>query len=283
MKMAYGTYAMPTVQLEDAIPALAQMGYEGIEIFIGPKHVGSMPDQIDQSRRDNLKKLLADNGLGVPAMFMNGHILAADAEEHREALERTKLVVQLARDLDAGDPPVIAVGIGGRTHQWEECKDRIVEQMGDYARLAESEDFILAGEAHCGAAVDRSERVAWLFDTVDHPRIRFHFDIVHLFLAGEEIEDAVEKLVPYTAHTHVTDARRLPDGKFQLLLLGQGDLDATRYMKAMKKAGWTGFITLEVSTMVWSKPDYDPYEAARFCYGSLSKAFREAGVTTGGG
>lgn len=43
MKIAYGTYAMPTVPLEDAFPALAKMGYEGVELFIGPKHDRAMP------------------------------------------------------------------------------------------------------------------------------------------------------------------------------------------------------------------------------------------------
>ena len=35
VKIAYGTYAMPTVALEDAIPALADIGYDGVEICIG--------------------------------------------------------------------------------------------------------------------------------------------------------------------------------------------------------------------------------------------------------
>lgn len=281
MKTAYGTYAMPTVPLESAIPALAEMGYEGIEVFIGPKHVGSMPDQISPSRRKELNKLLRDHRMGIPALMIAGHVHAEDAAEHQKALDQVARCAQLARDLGAPNPPVLAVGIGARTKEWEAKRDRIVDLMKDYGRLAEREDFILAGEAHCGAAVDRSERVMWLFDTVNHPRVKFHFDIVHLFLAGEQIEDAVRKLVPYTAHTHITDAKRLPDGKFTLHLLGQGELDSTRYMKAMKAVGWTSYITLEVSTMVWSKPDYDPYEAARFCYRSLTKAFEEAGVPRG--
>ncbi|MEW6356126.1 MAG: sugar phosphate isomerase/epimerase [Planctomycetota bacterium] len=281
MKIAYGTYAMPMLSLEDAIPALTDMGYDGVEICLGPKHQGSMPDEIAPARRKELRRLLGNHRLGVPALFMLGHVFTEDDAEHRATLEHTRKAAQLARDLGMREPPVLAIGIGGRSKQWEEIRGRVVERLQDYADLADREDFILAGEAHCGAAVDRSERITWLFDTVNHPRIRFHFDIVHLFLAGEEIEDAVRKLVPYTAHTHITDARKHADGTFDLLLLGQGDLDSTRYMKAMKEAGWSDFITLEVSTRVWSKPDYDPIEAAKFCYASLARAFREAGVPRG--
>lgn len=281
MKIAYGTYAMPTLSLEQALPALADIGYEGVEICISPKHPGSMPDEIGAARRGELKQLLTDNGLGIPALFMLGHVFTEDDAEHARTLEHTKRVCQLARDLGMPCPPVLAIGIGGRSKDWAEKKGRIVELFGDYAELAEREDFILAGEAHCGAAVDRAERVVWLFDTVNSPRIRFHFDIVHMFLAGEDIEDSVQTLVPYTAHTHITDARRHEDGSFELVLLGQGDLDSTTYVKAMEAAGWTDFITLEVSTRVWSQPDYDPYEAARFCYRTLTDAFQKAGVARG--
>jgi len=278
MKIAYGTYAMPTLSLEEMFPALAKMGYDGVEICISPKHPGSMPDEIDATRRSDLKQMLSDNGLGIPALFMLGHVYTDDDAEHGETLEHTRKVSQLARDLGMREPPVLAIGIGARSNQWEEKRERMVELFRDYADLADKEDFVLAGEAHCGAAVDRSERVTWLFDAVDHPRVRFHFDIVHLFLAGEEIEDSVRTLVPYTAHTHITDARKHEDGSFDLVLLGQGDLDSTRYMKAMQEAGWTDFITLEVSTRVWSQPEYDPIEAAEFCYASLNGAFQQAGV-----
>ena len=278
MKIAYGTYAMPTVPLEDAIPALAEIGYDGVEICLGPKHHGSMPDQINPARRDALKRLLRDHGMGVPALFVLGHILAKDDEEHQATLALVRETAKLAHDLGLREPPVVAIGIGGQTAKWEEQRHEIVRLLRDYAALAESEGFVLAGEAHCNAAADRSERITWLFDTVGHPAIRFHFDIVHLFLAGEEIEQAVKTLVPYTAHTHITDAVKLPDGKFDLKLLGQGDLDSVAYMKAMKAAGWTDFITLEVSTRVWSQPDYDPMAAAKFCYATLNSAFQAAGV-----
>ena len=278
MKIAYGTYAMPTVPLEEGIPALAKMGYDGVEICIGPKHHQSMPDQISPARRKELKKILSDHNMGIPALFMLGHVLTDNDAEHQKTKDLMCQVVQLGRDLGMRHPPVIAIGLGGRSPEWEARRQRMVDLLRDYAALAEREQFVLAGEAHCGAAVDRSERVVWLFKTVDHPRIRFHFDIVHLFLASEKIEDAVRTVLPYTAHTHITDARRLPDGKFTLHLLGQGDLDSTAYMKAMKACGWTDFITLEVSTMVWSKPEYDWVAAAKFCYATLDNAFKQAGV-----
>jgi sugar phosphate isomerase/epimerase len=281
MKMAYGTYAMPTVPLEEALPALAHMGYDGVEVCVGPKHMGAMPEEMDGPRRRRLRALLEGHGLGVPALFSLGHIFTESDDEHRATLEHLRACAGLARDLGIRQPPVLAIGIGGRRDDWGAIRHKLVDLLGDYAKLAEDEDVIIAGEAHCGAAVDRSERITWLLDTVNHPRIRLHFDIVHLYLAGEAIEEAVRTLVPYTAHTHITDARKHPDGSFDLLLLGDGELDSVAYLRAMREAGWDDFITLEVSMRVWSKPEYDPMAAAERCYAVLDRAFREAGVARG--
>jgi sugar phosphate isomerase/epimerase len=126
--------------------------------------------------------------------------------------------------------------------------------------------------------VDRTERAVWLMETVNSPLIRLHFDIVHFYLAKDPIAETVHKLVPYTAHTHVTDARVLGDSKFELVPLGQGELDCVEYVKAMYEAGWTDFITVEVSTMVWSKEDYDPFAVATLSYSTLTSAFKKAGI-----
>ena len=281
MKIAYGTYAMPNLPLEEAFPTLAEMGYDGVEILIGPKHVGAMPDQMDAGRRKELRDLLRASNLDVPALFLLDSIYKPSPADHQANLEHMRVCAQLARDLGLTEPPVLAMGFGGRSADWENIRERMVELLDDHAQVAEQEDFILAGEAHCGAAVDRSERIVWLLDTLNHPRIRLHFDIVHLFLGGEPTEDAVRTLVPYTAHTHITDARRHDDGTFELLLLGQGELDATTYVRAMHEAGWDDFITLEVSAMVWSREDYDPLAAATSCYEALCTAFEQAGVPRG--
>jgi sugar phosphate isomerase/epimerase len=282
VKIAYGTYAMPTVPLEEALPALARIGYDGVEIAIGPRHVGSLPDQLTPDRRARLRDLLAAHRLGVPALFTTGcHILEVDDQTHRDNLELVGELAGLYHDLGTGERPVVALGIGGKSEEWDGVRDQIVRCARDYAAVASDRGFVVAGEAHKGAAVDRTERALWVIDSVDSAHLRLHFDMVHFFLAGESIEHAVPALVPVTAHTHVTDARKHADGTAELLLLGQGELDTTAYVRAMHQVGWTSYITLEVSAAVWSKPDYDPFDAAEFSYRTIDRAFRDADVPRG--
>jgi sugar phosphate isomerase/epimerase len=278
MKFAYGTYAMPTVPLEEAIPGLADIGYDGIEICVGPNRDRGDLAEFDAARRGHLRQALSDAGLGLPALFMLGSIFAPDEAAHQANLDRLREAAQLARDLGMTEPPVLAIGFGAGRDQWDDIRGRMVELLGDVARLAEAHDFIVAGEAHAGAAVNCSERIIWLLDEVNSPRVRLHFDIVHLFLAGEAITEAVQRLLPYTAHTHVTDAIRKDDGGFALVLPGTGQLDLVEYVGAMHKFGWHDYITLEISTMVWAQPEYDVWGAAQHCYDVMQAAAAQAGV-----
>jgi len=276
MKIAYGTYATPMMPLEEALRMIADIGYDGVELCVSPRH-NIMPEDLDSAQRRQLKRMLQELNLGVPSLFMLGSVLTEDEEAHKKRLDLTRQVMELARDLDIGEPPVISTGIGGRTAMWETHRRLLVQLLEDYAELASDEGFILAVEPHVNAMVDRSERAIWLMETLNNPLIRLHFDIVHLYLAREPIAETVHKLVPYTAHTHVTDARILED-RFELVPLGQGELDCVEYVKAMYEAGWTDFITVEVSTMVWSKEDYNPFAVATSSYNTLDNAFKEAGV-----
>lgn len=178
----------------------------------------------------------------------------------------------------SGSWPEISIWATGR---FSPCRSAVPAIFGDYAELCTREGFTLAGELHSGVAVDRSERALWLFDQVGCTSVGLHFDIVHCFVAGEGVEDSVRDLVPITAHTHVTDAHGQEDGSFDLVLLGHGELDSVAYVKAMHEAGWTGFITVEVSVRIWGREDYDLEEAARFSYRTLDNAFEKAGVPRG--
>ena len=281
MKIAYGTYAMPETRLEEAIPLLAGIGYDGIEICVSPRHIEALPDAFDTARRQAIHRLMDDHGLGIPALYLTGHLLQEEEAGHADNMEHVRRSLQLTRDFGVENTPVLSMGIGGKSDQWEAVKNYIIDRLDDYANLGREEGFILAGEAHCGAAVDRSERALWVIETIDSPHVRLHFDIVHFYLSGEDETEAVQRLVPITAHTHITDACKHKDGTFNLLLLGDGDLNTTRYVKAMHNAGWNSYITLEVSAQIWTRDDYNPIYAAQFSYDTLHNAFQKANVPRG--
>ncbi len=274
MRFAYSTYQLPMVELCEALRMIAGIGYEGVEICVGPRHVdvGEM-----EGRAREVGQLLGELGLELVALFLTGHLLAADEEEFRGTAELLRRCAGIWREMGGGGDAVLAMGIGGRSEQWDELRPRLVEQLRRYGDVAEREGFVVACEAHFGAAVDRSERAVWLMEQVGHPRVGLHFDIVHMFLAGEDEAEAVRRLLPYTVHTHVTDAVRDESG-FRLVPVGRGQLDLAKYLRAMADGGWGKPLTVEVSMMVWGREDYRPREVAEESLRALREAAERAGV-----
>jgi sugar phosphate isomerase/epimerase len=79
-------------------------------------------------------------------------------------------------------------------------------------------------------------------------------------------------------HTHVKDQRgRAPD--YEFLIPGEGDFDYARYLTAMDQAGYAGFITVEISKQVQTRPDYDPAQTAARSFQVLIAAAEQASVT----
>jgi sugar phosphate isomerase/epimerase len=68
----------------------------------------------------------------------------------------------------------------------------------------------------------------------------------------------------------------VPD--YEFLIPGEGVFDYVAYLRAMQVAGYTGFITPEVSVMVQRRPNYDPLAAAAQSYTTLAAAFARAGI-----
>ena len=130
-------------------------------------------------------------------------------------------------------------------------------------------------EPHVGSILEHPNHAVWLIQRINSPSVRLNFDISHFAVAGYPLNDTVAKLAPLAIHTHVKDGRMVA-GKVQWLLPGEGNFDYTAYLQAMAKANWRGCITVEISGMIFSKPNYNPWLAAEFSWKTLSTARKEA-------
>ena len=278
MKIAYGTYGMPSTPAAEAVPSVAQLGYDGIEIACGPAFP-THPDKLDASARRSMREQLADLGLEVPALMLQINFIADDPQVHQQNLAAFKQAAQFGHDLGL-DEPIITFTMGGQTAKYQEQRDEFVHRLADYADAAGQAGCVAAVEPHVGGSIDRPDRAVWLIEAVDSPRVRLNFDISHFDLIGLGIHECVSAMVPYSVHTHVKDGHMV-DGKVQFLLPGQGDFDYVAYLRAMDAAGWTGHITVEISGQIWNAPGYDPIAAAAESYAALNNAFKLAGLERG--
>ena len=273
MILAYGTYGMPEVPVWEALPRLAALGYEGVELCAGERWP-TAPHRLAAPDRSRLKDLLVDLGLQLPALMLFLNLLAEEEEALREQERTFREACALARDLSAGSPPVLTTGLGSCGHPWEEAFPLVVERTRRFGELAAEEGCRLAIEPHVGALLDSPERTIALMEQVRSPALGINFDISHFDVAGYPRAETIRALVPYAIHTHVKDGRMV-DGKVRFQLPGEGEFDYTAYFREMAEAGWTGAVTVEVSAQIFNQPGYDSWEAARFSLETLRRA-REA-------
>ena len=277
MKLGYSTWGMPKVPIDKALPHLAELGYDGVELTVIPGYTTAL-NTLDKTERKKIKELFGKHDLALPAIAAHTSLLETDPETHAANMTQLKGAADLAVELaQGGEIPAINTTPGGEPSDWEEVKELLAERTGEVVDYTSKLGVILAMEGHVGAAIDLPEKNIWLLEKVNSPFLKLNFDIRHYDVLGMTIEETVPVLAPHSVHTHVKDqSGRSPNHQF--LIPGEGPFDYVRYMKAMRDAGYEGFITVEVSKMVQSRPDYDPFAGAELAYRTLSAAFEEAGI-----
>jgi inosose dehydratase len=277
MKIGYGTYGMPEVPVWDALPRLAAMGYEAVEICVADRWP-TAPRKLAPEDRRRLRDLVATQGLELTALMVFVNMLAAEGEELDQQLGLWADACALARELAPAAPPVVVSTLGHRPLPWEEVLPLVAERVAAFAAEANQQGCRLALEPHSGGLLDRPERVVEAVEQAraalgprQAPALGINFDISHFAAVGIPRAETIRTLAPYAFSTHVKDGY-LADGKVVFQLPGEGDFDYPAYFREMAQAGWSGPITVEVSAQIFNRPGYDPWPAARFCRERLRRA-----------
>jgi inosose dehydratase len=167
--------------------------------------------------------------------------------------------------------------MGGKTAEWESVKGSMVDELHEWAKLAEDGGITICIKAHADQAADVPDRVLWLLKQGASPRIRLIYDYSHFYIQGLTLEESVRSLIPYTSYIAVKDSAG-DRNKHQFLLPGDGHTDYVAYLRLLKELGYSGFVGVEITSQIHSKPGYEPIPTARLCYQRLAAAFEKAGV-----
>jgi inosose dehydratase len=97
-------------------------------------------------------------------------------------------------------------------------------------------------------------------------RIGFCPDTAHLAAGGGDPAELIRRYPDRIRHVHLKDLRREP---FSFQPLGQGELDFTDVLAAVREVGYDRWLVVELDAY-----DGDPAEAAR-----ISKTFLEKALT----
>jgi sugar phosphate isomerase/epimerase len=270
---------MQKPSVDEMIHNLAAIGFDSIELTVIPGWSTEL-DAMDATERKRIRRLLDDNNLALPAIAGHRPLLAADPEVHAENWRRLTGAIDLCVDWAGADgPPILDTTCGGKnTVPWADQVDLLVDRLGQLCDYAARRGVIIGIEPHVSDILENPQKTIELLKLVNRQNLKVTFDISHFNVQGISIEESVSTLAPVTCFTHIKDERGVvPD--FEFLIPGEGVFDYARYLRAMRMAGWTGDIGVEISLMVQRRPNYDPWAAAQQSYDVVNRAFKEVGIT----
>ena len=158
MKIGYGTYAMQTENIFDALPRLRDIGYEALEINTGDDWP-TAPHKLDTATRETLAKTIQDLGFESP-VTMALMPICTQGDSRPAILEKFDDACILASDLAFGDAPGIIVStLGGLHGTWDEVKHTYCDQLLELGDRAAKHNVILATEPHAGHPLDTPQKV----------------------------------------------------------------------------------------------------------------------------
>jgi sugar phosphate isomerase/epimerase len=273
--LGFGTYGMQSMKTAAALRTLAEIGYDGVQLALMPGWP-TEPKLLSPRDRSEIRKMLAGFGLALPAM-LESIPLAATAAKRAGNLERIRQAAALAHDLSPSAPPVLDTVLGLKTEDWEKIKGGMVDELKDWAKVAESSQFVICFKPHADHAVHTPERALWLIREVGSKNLRVVYDYSHFYVEGLPLAATLKQLLPVSPFISVKDSVGTA-AMHQYLLPGDGKTDYVEYFKLLKKLGYHGFVSVEVSAQIHRKPGHEPVSTAKICYERLAQAFVKAGV-----
>jgi sugar phosphate isomerase/epimerase len=274
MRLAFSAWAMRQLPMQQQIQIVRRAGYVGICLVSDARwpHLDALTLSADARRE--IRSRLDENGLALTAIAGHANVL----ESRADAMQRIRCGLDLAADLagPASPPPLVTMAFG-TPDTYASDRQVVADCFGELAAYAGSRGGTLALEPHVGQAFDTPEKVVWLMDAVNSPHLRLNLDNSHFEVMGRDLDEYVPLLARYAVHTDLKDQRgRAPHHEF--LVPGESEFSYSRYLDALHRAGYAGYLTVEISVMVQRRPEYDAAEVVARSFRVVVDAARSAGV-----
>ena len=256
MRIAYSTNAFTCTDLPSAVRAIADLGYDGVEILCDRPHW--FPGEVSAAEAAALRGLLDEHGLAVSNLNANNANGYFDPPPPESVFEpalsnpdpaargwRQRYTIEALRLAAAVGAPAVSV-TSGRPRPGcapQRALDHFVEALGPIGQAAADLGVRVGIEYEPGLLVERATEVVEVIARVGSPALGVNLDLGHSYLEGEQPEAVVGLLAGRIWNVHVEDIRRR---KHFHLVPGEGDVPLERYLAALQATGYAGFLTVEL-------------------------------------
>ena len=258
-RVAFSTLAFPDATLASAVSLGRGWGYAGVELRLID---GELIDPfMSAAERARVKRTVTEAGLPVVAVDSSIRLTGEDpGPDLRRFLElasdwEAPLVRVFGGALPAADPDPKARQdrLRAAARVLESCVP-LARRLGVRIGVETHDDF--------SASSVVAELLA-LFDSqgadaegADPDWVGAVWDSHHPYRVGESATDVYANLGSRILLAQVKDARPRPDGDWQLVLLGEGEVPVRQMLKLLAAGGYPGWISVE-----WEKRWHPEIEA----------------------
>ncbi|WP_254523908.1 sugar phosphate isomerase/epimerase family protein [Natrinema caseinilyticum] len=252
MRFGFSTNAFREYPLADAIEAIADAGYDGVELLFDEPHL--YPPAATDAERAGVEDALERNEIGVSngnafmltaiEDFHHPSYIEPDESYRRERIDYTLAALETAAALDL---PYISIEPGGpiperKSREW--AIETFVDALETVLAKAEQVDVDLLVEPEPDLLIETADEFLELVERVDSERVRCNFDAGHFYCVGENPAELVEPLWEYTSHYHLEDIPA--DRTHEHTQLGDGAMDVDAFLGELETRGYDGFVTVEL-------------------------------------
>ncbi len=250
MKLGTATSVLCQYGIRDAIPIIADAGYDGVDIWGGRPHVYRQ-DLSTVELRD-LRRFIEDHGLAVssfmPAFYRYPHSLSnPNPKVRNDSIEYMRQCIDNAAVLEAGIVLVVPDhSLYGQTK--EESLQRMIESIDGLAQYTSQYDLKLGIEVLYYDETDlvnTSDEALSIIKELGCANLGVVLDTGTLNLSREPLQDSVTKLNGLLLQVHVNDNEG--DGKQQNLIPGEGTYNFKELIHVLLKSGYSGYLSAELS------------------------------------
>ncbi len=282
MKLAFSTNAFTRHSLEEAVSAIADAGYDGLEILADKPH--AYASGLTDQRIDEIESAVRAAGLRVSNINANctfgywnpppPEVIFEPSLIHPNPKYRADRITMIKRAIDlaaaVGRSPVSITS--GRLQPLAPppiARPWLIAGLREILHHAGVRKVRIGIETEPGLYIEDSAALAELIAEVDHDLLGANLDLGHAIVAGEAIPDVLENLTGRVWNCHIEDiANRI----HYHLIPGEGDVDFATLAAQLAASGYDDWLTVELYT----HPDR-PTQAARQSIEYLRKIWPKVG------
>lgn len=255
LNLAFSTNAFKKNTLEDAINAIADIGYAGVELMADVPH--AYPPDMPAARRQAVKQLIASRKLNVSninafTLFALGDTyhptwIEDDARKRDQRIIHTMASLELAREFGAKTMSLQPGGpMIGTTLTRDVASERFAEGLHRVLPMAQEFGVTLAIEPEPGLFIETADEYLEFKQRHfrDEPFIKMNCDIGHLYCVGEDPAEVIRRSPDEIAHVHLEDIGS--NRVHQHLTPGKGAIAFPTIFSALQQINYTGWITVEL-------------------------------------